>query len=68
MYCRLNQAIIDGGRNAPYHLGINNNMLIIMSRYQSLTFIVSFCEHSHTFVKIAIFVMVIDAKGIPLNK
>ena len=42
VYCRLNQAIINGGRNACY---------------QGIAFTVSFCEHSHTFVKIDEFVM-----------
>ena len=42
MYCRFNQAIIDGGRNACSH---------------GITITVFFCEHSHTFVKIDEFVM-----------
>ena len=42
MYCRLNQAIINGCR---------------IVCYQGITFTVSFCEHSHTFVKIDEFVM-----------
>ena len=42
MYCRLNQAIVNGFRNVCY---------------QGITFTVSFCEHSHTFVKIDEFVM-----------
>ena len=44
MYCRLNQAIINGCRNA-------------CSQFKGITFTVSFCEHSHTFVKIEEFVM-----------
>ena len=57
----LNQAIINGGRNAPFQLYINKNMLI-MSCYQ-----VPFCEHSHFFLKIAKFVMVNEVKGIPVE-
>ena len=41
MYCRFNQAIINGGRNACY---------------QGITFTVSFCAHSHTFVNMNEFV------------
>ena len=44
MYCRLNQTIINGCRNA-------------CSQFEGITFIVSFCEHSHTFVKFDEFVM-----------
>ena len=42
MYCRLNQEIINGCRTTCN---------------QGITFTVSFCEHSHTFVKIDEFVM-----------
>ena len=42
MYCRINQAIINGRRNACY---------------QGITFTVSFCKDSHTFAKIGEFVM-----------
>ena len=42
MHCRLNQAIINGCR---------------IVCYQGITFTVSSCEHSHTFVKIDEFVM-----------
>ena len=44
MYCLLNQTIINGCRNA-------------CSQFEGITFTVSFCEHSHTFVKIDEFVM-----------
>ena len=47
MYCRLNKATINGCRNACY---------------QGITFTVSFCEHSNTFVKIDEFVMGIPVK------
>ena len=40
--------------------------MLIMSCYQVITFTVPFCEHSHFFVKIAIFVMVNEVKGIPV--
>ena len=38
-----------------------------MSCYQGITFTVSFCEHSHTFVKISEFVMVNEVMGIPVE-
>ena len=44
MNCRLNQTIINGCRNA-------------CSQFEGITFTVSFCENSHTFVKIDEFVM-----------
>ena len=43
MYCRLNQAIINGCKNVCY---------------QGIIFTVPFCEHSHTIAKIDGFVMV----------
>ena len=40
------------------------NYKLIMSCYQGITFTVPFCEHRHSFVKIAKFVNVNEAKGI----
>ena len=65
LLCRLNQAILNGGRNAPFQLYVSNNMLI-MSFYQGITFTVPF-EHSHFIVKIAKFAMINEVKGIPVE-
>ena len=42
-------------------------MPIVSCQDQVITFTVSFCEHSHTFVKNAEFVMVNGVKGIPVE-
>ena len=41
--------------------------MLLMSCYQGITCTVPFCEHSHSFVKISEFVMVIEVKSIPVE-